>query len=69
MGIGLIDDVCPPTGIFAAVNQITSAKEVIILPAAGHQKVKGSQAAFDERCWEAWLPVLRQAQPAPTASK
>ncbi|MBC8106923.1 MAG: acetylxylan esterase [Anaerolineae bacterium] len=69
VGIGLVDDVCPPTGIFAAVNQITSPKEVIILPTAGHQNVKGSQAAFDVRCWKAWLPALKQGQQAPVADR
>lgn len=69
VGIGLIDDVCPPTGIFAAVNQIRSPKEVIILPASGHQNVNGSQAAYDDRCWKAWLPALKRGQPPSVAER
>jgi cephalosporin-C deacetylase-like acetyl esterase len=68
VGVGLIDDVCPPTGIYAAVNQITAPKEVIMLPMAGHGNVGGSQNAYDERCWRAWLPALREGKPAPVGN-
>jgi cephalosporin-C deacetylase-like acetyl esterase len=65
VGVGLRDEVCPPAGVFAAVNQIASPKELIILSKSGHQNVNGSQAPYDERRWDAWLPALRQGQPAP----
>lgn len=65
IGVGLIDETCPPAGIFAAANQIRSPKEVVIMPRSGHQNEDNSQAAFDERCWKAWLPALRQGQPPP----
>jgi len=36
IGIGLIDTTCPPEGIFATVNQMKGAQNVIAMPAAGH---------------------------------
>jgi cephalosporin-C deacetylase-like acetyl esterase len=36
VGIGLIDTVCPPEGILAAVNQFKGPKKVILMPRAGH---------------------------------
>jgi cephalosporin-C deacetylase len=36
IGLGLIDPVCPPEGIFATLNQIKSPKKVIIMPKADH---------------------------------
>jgi cephalosporin-C deacetylase-like acetyl esterase len=36
MGVGLIDDVCPPHINFAAYNQLTSEKQYIVYPQAGH---------------------------------
>jgi cephalosporin-C deacetylase-like acetyl esterase len=65
VGVGLIDEVCPPAGILAAMNQITSPKEVIILPQAGHQDEHNSHGAYMHRCYGVWLPELRQGKPAP----
>jgi cephalosporin-C deacetylase-like acetyl esterase len=65
IGVGLIDETCPPAGIFAATNQITSPKELIVMPLSGHQNEQNSQAAFDERCWKVWLPALREGKPPP----
>jgi cephalosporin-C deacetylase-like acetyl esterase len=64
VGVGLRDEVCPPAGVFAAVNQITSPKELIILSKSGHQDEYGTQAPYDKRRY-AWLPALRQGLPAP----
>jgi cephalosporin-C deacetylase-like acetyl esterase len=36
MGVGLIDDVCPPHINFAAYNQVNSQKQYIVYPFAGH---------------------------------
>jgi cephalosporin-C deacetylase-like acetyl esterase len=65
VGLGLLDETCPPAGVFAAVNQIQSAKEVVVLPTSGHQDRGGSQSAFRKRRDEAWLPALREGGPAP----
>ncbi|MCU0369850.1 MAG: acetylxylan esterase [Bacteroidales bacterium] len=36
MGVGLVDDVCPPHINFAAYNQVGSEKQYIVYPEAGH---------------------------------
>jgi cephalosporin-C deacetylase-like acetyl esterase len=65
VGTCLYDEVCPPAGVFAMVNQISAPKEFIILPKTGHQNENGSQQAYDHRRYGAWLPALRQGKPAP----
>jgi cephalosporin-C deacetylase-like acetyl esterase len=65
VGLGLIDETCPPAGILAAVNEITTPKEVIILPRAGHQDEHNTHGAFVQRCYSAWLPDLVHGKPAP----
>jgi hypothetical protein len=65
VGLGLIDEVCSPTSVLAAVNQITSPKEILILPKAQHGNVDGAQDAYMHRCYDVWLPALRNGLPAP----
>ena len=65
IGLGLRDDVCPPTSVLSAANSIPGRKEVVILPKSGHQNENGSQDPFSERCYGAWLSALRQSKPAP----
>jgi cephalosporin-C deacetylase-like acetyl esterase len=65
VGMGLIDEVCPAAGVLAAVNQISSPKEVILLPKAGHQDEHNTHGAYIQRCYGVWLPELRQGKPAP----
>jgi len=65
IGVGLRDKVCPPAGIFAAANRIRSVKEIVILPDSGHQNENGSQEPYNQRCYGAWLPALRQGLPQP----
>ncbi len=36
MGVGLVDDVCPPHINFAAYNQVSSKKKYLVYPTAGH---------------------------------
>ncbi|HUW93098.1 MAG TPA: acetylxylan esterase [Bacteroidales bacterium] len=36
MGVGLVDDVCPPHINFAAYNNVTAEKKYIVYPEAGH---------------------------------
>jgi cephalosporin-C deacetylase-like acetyl esterase len=36
MGVGLVDDVCPPHINFAAYNNVTSEKKYVVYPQAGH---------------------------------
>jgi cephalosporin-C deacetylase len=41
MGVGLMDQVCPPSTQFAAYNKITSPKTVEIYPDFGHEGLPG----------------------------
>ena len=68
VGMGLIDETCPAAGILAAVNQIKAPKEIIIIPNAEHQEINGSHGAYSRRCEGAWLPALREGNPAPVAA-
>lgn len=36
MGVGLVDDVCPPHINFAAYNNVTAEKKYVVYPEAGH---------------------------------
>lgn len=65
VGLGLIDETCPPAGVFAALNQVTSTKEIVILPHSAHQDYDGSQAVFRTRRDDGWLPALRDGKPPP----
>ncbi|HEY7087887.1 MAG TPA: acetylxylan esterase [Tepidisphaeraceae bacterium] len=65
VGIGLLDEVCPPEGCFAATNLIQSPKEIHLMPLAQHQEINKSHDPFSKRCWEVWLPALRKGQAAP----
>lgn len=65
IGAGLIDETCPPAGILAAANRIKGRKEVILLLHGQHQDENNSHGAYSKRCWNEWLPALRQSKPAP----
>lgn len=43
LGIGLMDQVCPPSTQFAAYNKITSPKDLVIYPDYGHEGLPGFQ--------------------------
>jgi len=58
VGIGLLDETCPPEGIYAGINQLTSEKEVILLPNSGHQNKNDSQQPYYDRAEKEWLPAL-----------
>lgn len=46
-GIGLIDTTCPPSTQFAAYNNITSKKEMLIYPDFEHERLPG----FDDKAY------------------
>ncbi|HWH71317.1 MAG TPA: acetylxylan esterase, partial [Candidatus Sulfotelmatobacter sp.] len=64
VGIGLVDETCPPAGILAAINQTKGPKEILLLPRSDHQGKNNTQAAYYER-FNAWLNALQQGKPAP----
>jgi cephalosporin-C deacetylase len=63
--LGLLDDAAPPTSVLAAMNVVQSPKEVLILPAAGHQEERGSHQLYYKRSYSSWLPALHDGKPAP----
>jgi cephalosporin-C deacetylase-like acetyl esterase len=65
--VALHDDLAPPASVLAAANVISAAKEVVVLPRAGHQDENGSQRAYNDRAYGAWLPALRAGKPAPVS--
>jgi (4-O-methyl)-D-glucuronate---lignin esterase len=68
IGLGLSDDLAPPSSVLAAANVIAAPKEVIILAKAGHQDENGSQRSYGDRAYGAWLPALRDGKPPPIAT-
>jgi cephalosporin-C deacetylase len=36
LSVGLMDDICPPSTVFAAYNEITGAKDIAVYPYSGH---------------------------------
>jgi len=60
VGFGLLDETCPPAGVLAALNQINSPKQIVILPRSPHQDWKGSQAPFRHERDVVWLPGLQK---------
>ena len=68
VGVGLLDDVCPPSSVFAACNQVAGPKEIVLLPNAGHRDVNHSHAVFHAR-FDAWLDALRRGQPPPVRAE
>jgi cephalosporin-C deacetylase-like acetyl esterase len=47
VGVGLIDTTCPPEGIYAAVNQLSGPKQIVLMPLSGHGgPAKAYEAVF-----------------------
>jgi len=65
VGLGLRDETCPPSSVLAAVSQIHSPKEIVILPKSGHQDEHGTQRFYNTRRYNVWLPALREGKSAP----
>ena len=73
VGVGLRDETCPPAGVFAAYNQITSPKEIVILPKSAHfgtaHEDPTALMSFNERRWHNWMPALVRGGPAPVQNQ
>jgi cephalosporin-C deacetylase len=61
VGVGLVDPVCPPSGVIATFNQLAGPKELVIMPAGDHGK--NHQAYYGRM--GAWQYTLLRGQPAP----
>ena len=64
VGLGLIDTTSPPSGIFAAVNQLKGPHEVVVMPLSEHMEKNNSRAAYTQR-QIAWSGALRKGNPIP----
>ncbi|MCX7800297.1 MAG: acetylxylan esterase [Fimbriimonadales bacterium] len=61
VGVGLIDTVCPPPGVFAMVNELRGAKETVVMPSAAHV---GDHGPYWRRS-EEWLrDLVRDRRPS-----
>lgn len=64
VGVGLLDETCPPEGIIAGMNQLTQNKQIVYLAKSQHQdRGTGSQAPYRKIVDEVWLPKLKMGQP------
>lgn len=55
VGIGGVDTVCPPPGIYAALNRSEAPKEIVFMPSIGHG---GPHDAYTAR-FQSWLAALK----------
>jgi cephalosporin-C deacetylase len=60
LSVGLMDDICPPSTVFAAYNEITSAKDIAVYPYSGHS-VPYAHAERQLRHLRTKFPVLHRS--------
>ncbi len=65
VGVGLLDETCPPEGILAGLNQLKGPKEVMLLPRSAHQNHNGGQVPYQDRRDKTWFPALRSGKSMP----
>jgi cephalosporin-C deacetylase-like acetyl esterase len=69
VGLGLIDETCPPMNVYSMVNKLgTAKKEVVVMPLSEHQEKNGSQRPFYERSWT-WSQAILAGRPVPPTAK
>ena len=61
VGVGLIDETCPPAGVIAAFNQTHGPRELVVLPRSNHHGDGNAQAAYYARS-AAWRTAIRQGK-------
>jgi len=66
IGLGLIDTTSPPSGVFAAINQLQGPKEVVVMPEANHHGDNHTHVAYTKRA-AVWCANLAAGKPAPVA--
>jgi cephalosporin-C deacetylase len=64
VGLGLVDITSPPSGVFAAINQLSGSREVIVMPDANHHGDHNTHAPFEKRA-TTWRGALLRGQPVP----
>jgi cephalosporin-C deacetylase len=56
LSVGLMDTICPPSTVFAAYNEITAGKDIVVHPYTGHT-VPASHAEEQIRHLRRFLPL------------
>lgn len=64
VGVGLIDQTCPPAGIMAAFNLMQGPKELVLLEKGDHGGSKNSHGPYYGRLYQ-WNTQLAKGQAAP----
>lgn len=64
VGVGAIDETCPPEGVIAAFNQIPSPKQLVVEPGANHGGAGNTHAPY-YLDMNNWLHDLHKGKPAP----
>jgi len=64
VGVGLVDETCPPAGILAAMNRVKGRKEVVLLPGSDHQGKNNTHQPFYDRSAD-WMSALVKGQGVP----
>jgi cephalosporin-C deacetylase len=61
---GMIDETCPPSGVFATVNQTKGPREVLVLPLSDHQGKNDTQKPMQDRM-ATWRQAILNGRPLP----
>jgi cephalosporin-C deacetylase len=64
LSVGLMDEICPPSTVFAAYNEITAGKDIAVHPFTGHEV----PAAHLERQLRHFRDYLLGPEPVPQAA-
>jgi cephalosporin-C deacetylase-like acetyl esterase len=64
VGAGLLDEIAPPSSVFAVFNRIASPKQIVIMPNATHESEGVTTKAYNAR-WGQWTSNLRHGNPPP----
>lgn len=68
VALGLIDETCPPAGVYTAANQIQGPVTVLVMPKSNHHGDGNAQAAFWSTS-EKWLSSIVQGKGVPASPK
>ena len=63
IGLGLIDETSPPSGVYTAINQLQGPKEVLTLVNSDHQGTGKSQAPYNTRASQSRAALLATGVP------
>jgi cephalosporin-C deacetylase len=65
--VGLMDDICPPSTVFAAYNHYAGPKEIRVWPYSGHEAGEGDHMAHQLRFIRALVGTDEASEAAATA--